>query len=230
MSSSQAVLTDKLIAALAAIDSPTLANALELSKRYPRIGHYVGYDIKTWYPDLPSSIGFAVTCRGDSTTEGRTKERGLQTLWEVLARAPKPAIVVIQDDGRDRLHSCHCGEVMGTTMKRLGAVALLTDGGVRDIHEVRALGGFQFFAPGLVVAHGNPLIYDIGVDVEISGVKIKQGDLLHGDANGLLRIPVEAAAELPAAVKLIRDRESATLQRVKSADFSPFAAPGGTDH
>ena len=230
MSAPTTTLSAAQLQALTAFDSPTLANALEGSGRYPRLGHFVGYDIRCHYPELPPSCGYAVTCRADSTTEGRKMERGLLQLWELLARTPGPTIVVIQDVGTDRLHSCHCGEVMATTMKRLGAVALLTDGGVRDLHEVRALGGFQFFAPGLVVAHGNPLIFDIGADVTISGVAIKTGDLLHGDANGLLSIPLEAAADLPAAAQEVRAREAETLRRVQSPDFSPIEGPKKSEH
>jgi 4-hydroxy-4-methyl-2-oxoglutarate aldolase len=223
-------LSSEQLQALASIDSPTLANAMETGARHPRLGHFVGYDIRCVYPELPPSCGYAVTCRADSTTEGRTMERGLVQLWELLARTPGPKLVVIQDVGTDRLHSCHCGEVMATTMKRLGAVGLLTDGGVRDLHEVRALGGFQFFAPGLVVAHGNPLIFDIGVDVTISGVPIATGDLLHGDANGLLKIPHAIAAELPALAQEVREREAETLRRVLSPDFSPIEGPRKSEH
>lgn len=230
MSGAPTRLSAAQLRALAEFDSPTLANAMETFGRYPRLGHFVGYDIRALYPDLPPSCGYAVTCRGDSTSEGRQMERGLVKLWEALASTPGPHIVVIQDDGADRLHSCHCGEVMATTMKRLGAVALLSDGGVRDLHEVRALGGFQFFAPGLVVAHGNPLIYDIGAEVTISGVPIKPGDLLHGDANGLLKVPHDLAADLPAAAQRVREREAETLRRVQSPDFSPVEGPRKSEH
>jgi 4-hydroxy-4-methyl-2-oxoglutarate aldolase len=216
--------------ALAQVDSPTLANAMETFNRYPRLGHFVGYDIKCLYPELPPTCGYAVTCRGDSTTEGRTMERGLVKLWETLANIPGPTVVVIQDVGTDRLHSCHCGEVMATTMKRLGAVGLLTDGGVRDLPEVRALGGFQFFAAGLVVAHGNPLIFDVGADLTISGMPVKMGDLLHGDANGLLNIPHDIAPDIVRAAEQVRAREHETLRRVLSPDFSPFEGPRKSEH
>ena len=49
--------------------------------------------------------------------------------------------------------------------------------------------GFQLFATGLVVSHGIPAIVDFGVPVEISGLPINPGDLLHGDESGLLTIP-----------------------------------------
>ncbi len=223
-------LTETQLRALAEVDSPTIANAMETFGRHPRLGHFAGYDIRCHYPELPPSVGYTVTCRGDSTTEGRQMERGLVQLWEALAQTPGPTIVVIQDVGADRLHSCHCGEVMATTMQRLGAVALLTDGGVRDLHEVRALGGFQFFAPGLVVAHGNPLIFDVGVGVTISGMPVKTGDLLHGDANGILTIPHAIAGDIVDAALKVREREAETLRRIRSPDFSPLAGPRQSEH
>jgi regulator of RNase E activity RraA len=83
-----------------------------------------------------------------------------------------PVVVVVGDDG-DRLKldlSCHAGEIMATTMKTCGAVGLVTDGGLRDIAEVKGMGGLHYFGRGLVVAHGRPIIYDVGAIVNINGV------------------------------------------------------------
>ena len=55
--------------------------------------------------------------------------------------------------------------------------------------EVRALGGFQYFCPGFVVSHGNPFILDVNVPVTLDGMAVQPGDLLHGDANGVLVVP-----------------------------------------
>ncbi len=142
--------------ALRAIDSSTIANAIETFGLRPRVAGYVGYDIRCIFPDLAPTVGYAVTCTVDSTTEGR-QGIGFDDLFSMLARAPKPAIVVMQDVGPDRPHSCHAGEIMATRMKRLGAVAILTDGGLRAVQQIRALGGVQLFCSGLVVAHGNPI-------------------------------------------------------------------------
>src|SRR5579864_6700395 len=108
---------------LRAIDSPTIANAVETFTVRPRVAGYVGYDIRCIFPDLPPSVGYAVTCVVDSTTEGR-QGIGFQRLYDLLHEVPKPALVVMQDVGPDRLHSCHAGEIMATTMKRFGAVGI----------------------------------------------------------------------------------------------------------
>lgn len=212
------------LSALRRIDSPTISNAIETFNVRPRVAGYVGYDIRCIFPDLPPTVGYAVTCTVDSTTGGR-EGIGFNKLYELLATAPKPAIVVMQDVGPDRLHSCHAGEVMSTTMKRLGAVGILTDGGLRDAKEVRALGGFQYFCAGLVVSHGNPICVSVGEEVTISGMRVRPGDLLHGDINGILHIPDECAAQVAEAAYRVWEREEKTMRHVNGPDFFPFSGP-----
>jgi regulator of RNase E activity RraA len=212
-------LTGAQLAELQALDSPTVANAIEAFGIRGRVQGYVGFDVRCLIPGLGTMLGYAVTCKGDSTTEGKNVSREHQKLYEAIAASPKPAIVVIQDDGRDRVHSCHAGEMMATTMKRVGAVGLVTDGGIRDILEVRALGGFHYFGAGLVVSHGNPLIYGVGSDVTISGVKIRPGDLLHGDENGITVVPDEIADKVAAEAQRVREAEQARLRQILSPEF-----------
>lgn len=209
-----ALLTPAQIDELRRIDSPTIANAIETFEIRPRVSGYVGYDIRCIFPDLPPTVGYAVTCTVDSTTEGR-EGIGFNALYELLLDAPKPAVVVMQDVGTDRLHSCHAGEVMSTRMKSLGAVGILTDGGLRDANEVRALGGFQYFCAGLVVSHGNPICLSVGDEVTISGMKVRPGDLLHGDLNGVVHIPDECAADVAEAAYRIWERENETMREIR---------------
>jgi 4-hydroxy-4-methyl-2-oxoglutarate aldolase len=219
-----ATLSFEQISALGRIDSPTISNAIERFKVRPRVSGYVGYDIRCIFPELPPSVGYAVTCTVDSTTEGR-QGIGFQRLYELLTNAPKPAIVVMQDVGPDRLHSCHAGEIMSTTMKRVGAVGILTDGGLRDAREVRVLGGFQYFCAGLVVSHGNPICVSVGDDVTISGMRVRMGDLLHGDVNGVVHIPDECAGQVADAAYRVWAEEGETLRRIASPEFVSFSGP-----
>jgi len=212
------------LSALRRIDSPTISNAIETFNMRPRVAGYVGYDIRCIFPELPPTVGYAVTCTVDSTTEGR-QGISFTKLYEQLADAPKPAIVVMQDVSTDRLHSCHAGEVMSTTMKRLGAIGILTDGGLRDVKEVRALGGFQYFCAGLVVSHGNPICVSAGGEVTISGMRVRPGNLLHGDSNGVLHIPDECVGQVAEAAYRIWAQEEETLRRVTSPAFIPFSGP-----
>jgi regulator of RNase E activity RraA len=160
-------------------------------------------------------LGYAVTCTADSTTAERRDERGLLRLWEALEAAPKPAVIVIKDIGPEPARSCHMGEVMATTAKALGAVGCISDGGLRDVNEVHALGGFHYFCPGFVVSHGNPIICEVNVPVTLAGLAVRPGDLLHGDVNGVLVIPDSVADRVAEQALEVRAAEAELLEFLK---------------
>ena len=203
------------LAALARIDSPTVSNAIEAFNVRPRVEGYAGWELRCAFPEIGTTVGYAVTCTADSTSSSRRDDRGLLRLWAAVEAAPKPAVIVIKDIGPQRSRSCHMGEVMATTAKALGAVGCISDGGLRDVSEVRALGGFQYFCPGFVVSHGNAVICDVGVDVHVDGMDVHPGDLLHGDVNGVLVIPEDLADRVAEQVQKVRDAEREVLEFVR---------------
>ncbi len=209
-----------IISQLQSIDSPTLSNAIESFRIRPQTSGYAGYDLRCVYTELGPMVGYAVTCTAESTSEEAKAPRGLLPLWEALEAAPKPAVLVISDIGTDRTRSCHLGEVMATTAKALGAVGCVSDGGLRDILEIRQLGGFQLFCPGFTVSHGNPVICDVNVEVELSGLPIRPGELLHGDINGLLSVPENVLDSVVEEVEKVRNAEREILELARSPDFS----------
>jgi 4-hydroxy-4-methyl-2-oxoglutarate aldolase len=206
---------------LRAIDSPTIANAIEYFTVRPRVAGYCGSNVRCLTPDAGFMLGYAVTCKGDSTTEDKDRREHTELYRAIAAIQPLPAVVVIGDDGDpSKLHlSCHAGEMMATTMKRVGAVGLLTNGGLRDIREINALGGFHYYGRGLVVAHGRPCIYDVGATVNIDGMEVHPGDLLHGDENGVTIIPAEIADKVVAQAIAHREMELARLKEILGPDF-----------
>ena len=213
-------LTADQLAALAAIDSPTVANAIERFRVRRRVDGYADRDLRCAFPGLGTMLGYAVTCTADSTTEGRPDGAGLLGLWAALEAAPKPAVLVIKDVGPDPRKGCHMGEIMATTAKTLGAVGCVCDAGLRDVREVEALGGFQYFCPGFVVSHGQPVILDVNVPVEVHGLPIAPGDLLHGDVNGLLVVPESIAGDVAAACEEVRRQERALLDLIGAPGFT----------
>jgi 4-hydroxy-4-methyl-2-oxoglutarate aldolase len=216
-----AQLTPEQLDQLRAIDSPTIANAIEYFSVRPRVAGYCGSNVRCLVPGRGTLLGYAVTCKGDSTTEDKDRREHTDLYRAIQAQQPLPVVVVIGDDGDPtKIHlSCHAGEMMATTMKRVGALGLVTNGGLRDIHEITALGNFHYFGRGLVVAHGRPSIYDVGATVNIDGMQVGPGDLLHGDENGITVIPAEIADQVAAKAVEHRDMEQRRLQEILSPDF-----------
>lgn len=213
-------LTSEQLDILQQIDSPTVSNAIEHFKVRPRVEGFASWELRCAFPALGTMLGYAVTCTADSTTEGRPDREGLLRLWSAVEAAPKPAVIVIKDVGPERSRSCHMGEVMATTAKTLGAVGCVSDGGLRDVREVEALGGFQYFCPGFVVSHGNPVIGDIDVPVDVCGLHVEPGHLLHGDANGLLVIPDGVADRVAEQAQRVREAERRVLDFLRAPGLS----------
>jgi len=201
--------------ALRAIDSPTVSNAIEQLGVRPRLEGFAGWSLRCAFPELGTLVGYAVTCTADSTTETRRGDRGLLRLWEAVAASPKPSIVIIKDIGPEPTRSCHMGEVMATTAQALGAIGCISDGGLRDVAEVRAL-GFHYFCPGFVVSHGNPIILDVNLPVTVDGLAVRPADLVHADANGVLVIPDGVADRVAEQAQRVRDAEREVLEFVRT--------------
>lgn len=78
----------------------------------------------------------------------------------------------------------------------------------------------HYFARGAVASHAHFRIVRASEPVQIEGLVIRPGDLLHGDANGLLVIPPCDARDLRRAVDSVRQREGELLEYVRSDQFS----------
>ena len=72
----------------------------------------------------------------------------------------------------------------------------------------------------MVASHGNPRLLEVNVPVTLDGVRIKPGDLLHGDLNGVTVIPASIAAQVAAAALRVRAQEADLLGYIQSDEFT----------
>jgi 4-hydroxy-4-methyl-2-oxoglutarate aldolase len=209
-----------LIEYLKSVDSPTLSNAVETLNLQRRDAGFTPLQVRCLFPELGRLCGYAVTAQVETVTGMHpTEEHTFLELFKAVENAPKPAVVAFQEIGGHADYAAHCGEVMATAFTRLGAVGLVTDAGVRDVPEVRAL-RFHYFARGTVVSHASFRIVRVGVPIQILGVELKPGDLLHGDENGLLRVPAAALGGIEQAVERVRARERHLMDFMRSPEFA----------
>ncbi|MCC7360497.1 MAG: RraA family protein [Anaerolineales bacterium] len=213
-------LTAAQIAALRAIDTPTICNAIESFNVRGRLEGFTGLDIRCLLPGQGYMVGYAVTLTADASTPDGRQDPAVWRAWlEAMAASPQPVVLIMQDVGPQPRKSAHFGEVMGTLARRLGAVGVVTNGGVRDLDEVRRL-GLHYFAAGAVPSHGQPRLLSVGQPVQVDGVTFQPGDLVHGDLNGLTVIPAAIAAQVAAAADLVRADEAELLAYIQSPAFS----------
>ncbi|MDQ6706696.1 MAG: RraA family protein [Acidobacteriota bacterium] len=205
---------------LKSTDSPTLCNAIELLKVRPHNEGFTPLQIRCLFPQFGRMCGYAVTAQVERMTasEPFDLDRFIE-LYRAVEAAPKPAVIAFQEIGGHPDYAAHCGEVMATCFTRLGAIGLVSDCGVRDLPGVRAL-GFHYFARGSVASHSNFRIARVGSPVQVCGLVIHPGDLLHGDENGLVSIPAGHEEELKQAVDTVRSREGKLLAFVRGDGFT----------
>lgn len=220
----------ELISFLKTVDTATLANAIELLNLRPRSEGYASLDLKCLFPEFGPMCGYAVTAQAETVTLGSPKtEEAFVELFEAVERSPKPAVVVLQEIGGDRDRATHAGEMMATIFTRLGGIGLVSDCGVRDLTAVRKM-GFHYFARGAVASHASYRIVRTGVPVEITGVTIRTGDMLHADENGLITVPESGRETLPALVEQILSKERALLDFVRGSGFTAAQLRGRLFH
>jgi regulator of RNase E activity RraA len=195
--------------ALRRIDSCSLANAIETFHVRLRNEGFAAGVVRCLFPKFPPMVGYAVTLKIRGASPPKTgAPTYLETTdwWDYLLSVPEPRVVVVQDCSSVRGQGALLGEVHVSLLKALGCIGAVTDGAVRDVQAVQNL-GFHFFSAALSVSHSYVHIVETGQPVEIDGLKIKSGDLLHGDLHGVQTIPLEIVPELPRVVARITARE-----------------------
>jgi regulator of RNase E activity RraA len=202
------------LAALAAFDTPTICNALEVVLPQRRGGGYTTRPAVCGFPELKPIVGFARTARIRSRQPPSADAASVRKLrhdyYRYVDAGPKPSIVVIQDlDGTDAGYGAFWGEVQSTIHRGLGALGVITDGSVRDLDQWAH--GFQFLASKIAPSHAYANVVDFGGEVDVFGMRVRSGDLIHADRHGAVVVPVSALRELPAAAQRLAAREARIL-------------------
>lgn len=89
------------------------------------------------------------------------------------------------------------GEMMATRARSLGARGALTNGYVRDTKALLRM-EFPTFSFGSYGQDSSPRykVYDFRIPIEIGGVRIRSGDILFGDIDGVCVVPAEVEGEV----------------------------------
>jgi 4-hydroxy-4-methyl-2-oxoglutarate aldolase len=215
----EAVLTPERLEFLRGVDSPTISNAIETGSDRELAEGYIGGEVRCMFPDLGVMVGQALTVKVSNARGPAVGREGYWAMWEALEQMPWPSAIVMQDISGEPSRCAYAGEVMATLAQRLGCVGMVTDGGYRDLAEVRDL-GFHYFARYAVVSHGNFAIHEVGEPVFLDGQWIRTGDVLHGDANGIVVVPDDALDRLPDAVASVQSRERRLMDYIRSERFT----------
>ncbi len=205
----------QLLEKLRTIDTPTICNVIELFDVRPRNQGFLDGRVQSCFPDLPPMVGYAATAsfRSSAPAAGGDAYGSIEAQLEQFAHLPGPPIVVIQDLDDPPVGAVF-GEVMCSTYLAYGAQGLVTNGGGRDLLQVKSL-DFPVFTGSTICSHAYCHLLHLGLPVRVGGADISEGELLHGDANGVTTIPHEIADEIADVAPEFLKAEEIVLEYVR---------------
>jgi 4-hydroxy-4-methyl-2-oxoglutarate aldolase len=218
---SHEALSDVDFERLRALDSCTVSNAVERLNARLRNEGFISGSTRCRFPDFPPMVGYAATGRIRTVSPPMTHRCYYDRMdwWNYVASLPKPRVIALQDAEAKPGLGAFMGEIHAAIGVALDCAGCVTNGAVRDLPALKEL-KFQVFAGKLSVSHSYAHIIDFGEPIEIGGLKIRSGDLLHGDLHGVLSIPLQVAALVPAEASKILAEERELTQFCRSREFS----------
>ena len=214
-------LTDTEVEELREFDTCMVANAVEAFEVRLRNTGFTDKSIRCLFPDAPPMVGYAVTARlrsGEPPMKGGAF-RDRSEFWKSILIVPAPRILVLQDMDEAPGRGAFIGDVHASILRALSCVGCVTNGAVRELPAVRAM-GVQLFAGNVAVSHAYAHIFDLGAEITIGGMDVHTGDLLHGDRHGVLNVPLEIAAKIPATARAMKLEEQKVIDFCRSSAFS----------
>ncbi len=201
-------------------DTPTVSNVIELFQVRPWTEGYMDKRIKARFPEMPPMVGYASTATFRcGSPKGPDSYGSLEKHVEAFKELPGPAVVVFEDLDQPVVGATF-GEIMCASYKAFGAQGLITSGAGRDLAQVRAL-NFPVFTNEILCSHGYSQIPSIHVTVNVGGLAIRPGDLLHGDLNGVVLVPDAIASEVAHACESFVKAEAVILDYLKGEEITP---------
>ena len=207
--------------ALGRLDACTLANAIEAFQERLRNVGFADGTVRCLFPHLPPMVGYAATLRirGSAPPTAASLYPDRTDWWDYILSLPAPRILVLQDMATRVGLGSLLGAVHVNILRALGCVGAVTNGSVRDIPAAEKL-RFQLFSGSVSVSHAYVHIVEVGGAVEIAGLKIQSGDILHGDLHGLQTVPLAIAGQIPPVAAQILARERELIALCQSEDFT----------
>ena len=214
-----------LLNLLQSVDTPTVCNAIEVAQGKR------GFNDFTRGTMLASDtkgviVGYAVTAQIaaiEPPTEAVSviRERRM-SYYKAMSENVKPSIAVVEDLDYPNCIGAFWGEVNTTIHKGFGMSGALTNGVMRDLGDMAE--GFPVVAGSIGPSHGFVHVRSVNQPINIFGMNIKSGDLVHADRHGAVVVHTDVIDDLETSILKMQQTERLILDpaRKKGFDFDAF--------
>jgi regulator of RNase E activity RraA len=212
---------DNILIELAKYDTPTMCNAVEAVMGTRSAVGFTKKPVVPADPLLPCIVGFAATAKIRAAsppviTPEKVQENRL-SYYEYVASAKDPTIIVIEDTDYPNCIGAFWGELNVAIHKGLKIKGTLTNGLLRDIGMLDK--DYQVLASGIGPSHAFVHVTQLNTSVNILGLEVRPGDLIHADLHGAMVIEKKYIEAMPEALKLVIAKEEPILKAARKNDF-----------
>jgi len=135
-----------------------------------------------------------------------------------MSDGPRPGIAVVEDVDFPECVSAWWGEVHTTLHKGLGLSGAVTNGVMRDLGDMEP--GFPVLAESIGPSHAFVHVRGIGTPVQVLGMTVNEGALVHADRHGALVIPDDVLPTLKQAIHKLLDTDQLILGPAREEGFT----------
>ena len=209
-------MNDSLFDLLKRVDTPTVCNAIEVAQGKR------GFDDFTRGTMFASAldgvmVGYARTARIAAVTPPSEPPEVIKArrmaYYKYMSQGPRPAVAVVQDMDVPNAIGAFWGEINTNVHKAFGLTGALTNGVMRDLGDLPD--GFTVVAGSVGPSHGFVHVIDFDTPVEVMGMRVAPGALIHADRHGAVVIPDDVIPRLEAAIAQLFKSEKVVLDATK---------------
>lgn len=218
-------MTDEKLENLKKYDTPSITNVVAtypdkdycLGLYHPWKGKwYTDQSLKCMYPELGRTVGYAVTCTYGLPDPNYTNLRFADVL-RAVAKMKKPVVLIVKQDLPEDIKKINglLGGNMMTALKSAGVVGVISDGPSRDVDEIRPL-QMQYMLTGVTAGHGKFAVHAVNTPVEVCGMSVAPGDVIHMDENGAVKFPAEYIDEVAERAERLQEIEAKRQEMMRN--------------
>lgn len=201
-------------------DTPTICNALEIIDNGRRSFGYTRRNMIGMNIDHApvAGIAFTATMRSAyaSSFDGPTLKQERLKYYEHMYRdLGAPKICVMQDlDGDEAGTGPFWGEFNTRVHRAMGFKAIVTDGSIRDATKLPT--DVLIMSKGLRPSHAHVHIVSYGQQVNVFGMTVTEGDLVHVDQHGAVTFPTDWVEEVAVRAREFIGSEAPIIEACKN--------------
>ena len=220
--------SENLLNFLCKFNTPTICNAIEVAEGKRGFNNFTRETMCCSSVDEAPIVGFALTAKisaknpADESLEATKKRR--MDYYKYISTATKASVAVIEDTDFPGCVGAYWGELNANIHKNFEIVGAITNGLIRDLGDLPS--GFPVVAKSIGPSHGFVHVKEIDIPVNICGMTVKPGNLIHADCHGGIVIPHHVIGKIEDSVHQLLKSEKLILDETKSKklNFEEFSA------